>query len=669
MNLEIPVQNLIGVGPVMAEKLERLGIKTVRDLLFYWPRDWQDFSEPRKIKGLSIGDEVIIKAKILQIKQARTFRKRISIVEAELVDETGRIRAIWFNQAFLAKVLKPGQILIFAGKVGYDFKSRQKTLSVSQYEKNPVILPIYSETEGLTSKYLRRIIQPLLRNIEIEDFLPGKLKKEEGLIDLSVAVHEIHFPQNSTQVTEAKLRLAFDELFMITLGIVKRRSELAQESATPMPLKKEQLKTFVKKLSFKLTNAQRKAAWEIIKDLNRPMPMNRLLEGEVGSGKTVVAAMAAYLVFLNKMQTVWLAPTEILANQHFQTITQLFSPFGIKVGLMTAASKKANLENDEVIIGTHALIQKNIQFPKLGLIIIDEQHRFGVKQRAHLRQSSSLIPHLLSMTATPIPRTLALSIYGDLDLSIIDELPPGRQKVKTFVVDPGKRNQAYEFIRQEIQRGRQVFVVCPLIEEGKSQPKELFDLDRKTVVGEFEKLSKNIFPELNIGMLHGRMKSEEKEKIMRDFGVGEINILVSTAVIEVGIDFPNTTIMMIEGADHFGLAQLHQFRGRVGRGKFQSYCFLFSENLSEQSQRRLQAMVVCENGFELAEIDLKMRGPGELVGIRQSGLPDLKMASLRDIILVKQARSAAEKIVAEGLEKYPKLQNRLLVFEEKSHLE
>ena len=671
INIETSVQNLTGVGPKMQSKLERLGIKTIRDLLFYYPRDWQDFSKPQPIKQLRINEEAIIEASIFSIRQTRTFRKRMSIVEAKLVDDSGEIRAIWFNQAFLAKVLKPSQKFIFSGKIGYDFKTREKTLSVSQYEKNPVILPVYPETEGITSKYIRRLTQGLIEKIDLilPDYLPAEILKEEKLIDLPKAVSEIHFPRNSNQVLEAKNRLAFDELFLIGLLMTKRRALLQQEAAVGMKIDKIKLKQFVDRLPFKLTDAQRRAAWEIILDLSKKTPMNRLLEGDVGSGKTVVATMAVYVTFLNKMQSVWLAPTEILANQHFYTVRKILEPFGVKVGLLTSANKKADLENDDLIIGTHALLQKDIKLRNLNLIIIDEQHRFGVEQRAHLRKVNHAVPHLLSMTATPIPRSLALSLYGDLDLSTIDELPPGRQKVDTFVVKPSDRQKAYNFIRKEISSGRQVFVICPLIEEGRPRSNQLFDLDKRTVVGEYTKLSKEIFSDLSIAMLHGRMKSKEKEKIMANFKDGKTDILVSTAVIEVGIDIPNATVMMIENADRFGLAQLHQFRGRVGRGQHKSYCFLFSESFGENSSERLKAMTTCDNGFELAEVDLKMRGPGELVGIRQSGLPDLKMASLRDIIMVKRARNAAEKIWSKGIENYPQLGEKLSSYEKQSYLD
>ena len=681
LELKTSVQYLTGVGPVMAKKLKRLGIGTVRDLLFYFPRRYDDFSKPQNINQLQISQDAIVKASIVQIKQSRTRRRWMSIIDALLTDDTGQIKAIWFNQPFLMKILKPGQEFLFAGKVNYDFKTGAKTLSVSNYEKEPplgtLILPVYPETEGLTSKYLRKIIRPLISNVDnlIIDFLPDEIKEREGLIDLKEAIKNIHFPRETNNILESQQRLGFDELFLIALRMIERKTELQREMAPAMNIDKDFLKKFVSKLTFKLTNAQRKAAWEIICDLAKNVPMNRLLEGEVGSGKTVVAAMAAAVTTKNNYQAIWLAPTEILANQHYQNVSKILMPFKIKVGLLTAANKLADLLKDDLIIGTHALIQKDVSFPRLGLIIIDEQHRFGVKQRAHLRKTeggrrkTEIIPHLLSMTATPIPRTLALSLYGDLDLSILDELPPGRQKIITKAIDPRNRHQAYEAIRGEIKKGRQAFVICPLIEDSKANVKKLFDLDKKSVTSEYQKLSKQIFPEFKIGMLHGRLKSKEKEKVMKDFSLGKLDLIVSTAVVEVGIDIPNATVMMIEGAEHFGLAQLHQFRGRVGRGEYQSYCYLFADSWSENTKKRLEAMVNCNNGFELAEKDLQIRGPGELIGIRQSGLPDLKMASLGDIILVKKARAVAEKIFRDDLNKYPKLKEKLAEFEKETHLE
>lgn len=671
MKFDTQVQFLVGVGPKFAERLERLGITIVRDLIFYWPRAWQDFSNPRKIVGLRLDEDCIIKAKIISIEPIHSPKKWMSIIHAELEDETGKIKAVWFNQPYLINILKVNDEWILAGRVGWDFKKSQKTFSPVQMEKESVIMPIYPLTEGITQKFLRKIIKPQLAKIEDTiEFLPEKITKEENLLGLKKAILNIHFPVNLELLNKAKERLAFNELFLIALRFLSIKKELQQNNAPKMKIDENLLKEFVSKLPYKLTNAQRKSAWEIIQDLTRRIPMNRLLEGDVGSGKTVVATMAALVAIKNGYQVVWLAPTEILSNQHYQNVTKLLKPFNLKVGLLTSANKKADLSKDNLIIGTHALIQKNIQIPNLGLIIIDEQHRFGVKQRAHLRKTEKeILPHLLSMTATPIPRTLALALYGDLDISIIDELPKDRQKIITKVIEPDKRVDAYKFIEKEIQAGRQAFVICPLIEQKDNSMVNLFETDRKSVMTEFERLNKKIFPKLKVGIMHGKLKSSQKDAVMDQFKNREIDILVSTAVVEVGIDIPNATVMMIESADRFGLAQLHQFRGRVGRGEYQSYCFLFSDSDAVKTKDRLEAMVRSNNGFELAQKDLEIRGPGEMIGLAQSGLEDLKMASLTDTINLSRARTAAEKIIEEGIDKYPALCEKLKEFEVERHLE
>ena len=683
-NLDYSISNLSGVGPKMAEKMARLGIENIRDLLFYYPRRYDDFTSPQPIKGLRINDDAIIKATISDVKEVRTKRRWMSLIQTTLADESGEIQAVWFNQSYLIKILKPGEEFLFQGKVNWDFKNKKKNLTVTQFVKNPEILPVYGETEGLTSKFLRKLIQPLLsqetnsstsRVEVVKDYLQVEIMKENNLIGLGEAIKNIHFPENNEMLFKAKRRLAFDELFLIAIKMLQSKKEIGAVPGIKINYKENDLKEFSKSLPYKLTNAQRKTAWQIIQDLGRNTPMNRLLEGDVGSGKTVVAAMAALVTANAGYQTVWLAPTEILANQHFQNVTKILEKFKVKVGLWTAANKKADLAKDDLIIGTHALIQKDVYLKNLALIIVDEQHRFGVKQRSYLRrstvnsqQSTDAVPHFLSMTATPIPRTLALAFYGDLDLSVIDEMPLNRQKIITKVISPQKRNEAYKFIESQVKFGRQAFVVCPLIEEG-AVADQLFDMDRKSAIKEYEKLSKTIFPQFKVGLLHGKMKSKDKAETMTKFKNGQIDILVATAVVEVGIDIANATVMMIESAERFGLAQLHQFRGRVGRGQHQSYCFLFSESWSESTKKRLNAMTTCSSGFELAQIDLDLRGPGEFMGIRQSGLPDLKMASISDRIMIEEARRAAEKVVNEGLDKYPSLQEKYLEFSITKHLE
>lgn len=688
MKLDYSIKVIDGVGPKIAANFERLGIEIVRDLVFNWPRTWQDFSKYRPIAGLRLDEEVILKVKIKSVEEKRSHKKWMSIIEAVLVDEHEmEIRAIWFNQTFLKNVLKVGDEWLMLGKVGWDFKGKAKTFTPSQMEKEPIIVPIYHETTGVTSKFIRKIVRPILmQNDLLEDYLPEEILKKEDLARLLDAVRQIHFPKNNETLRYAKKRLAFDELFLISLRFLTIKKELQQNVAPRMNTDENLLKDFVGKLPFKLTDAQRKSAWDIIKDLARTIPMNRLLEGDVGSGKTVVATMASIVAIKSGYQVVWLAPTEILANQHFQNVTKILEPFNVKIGLLTGANKKTDLVKDNLIIGTHALIQKNVEIPNLGLIIIDEQHRFGVAQRAHLRgqgrgaRGEAFIPHLLSMTATPIPRTLALALYGDLDISIINQMPEGRQKIETRIIEPEDRDKAYDFIENEIAKGRQAFVICPLIEE-KASPrlvnlglkseieKDIFESERKSVVKEFKKLQEQIFPQLKIGLMHGKLKSKEKAEAMEKFKNKEIDVLVSTAVVEVGIDIPNATVMMIEDADRFGLAQLHQFRGRVGRGADQSYCFLFSASQSAKTKERLEAMVDCFDGFLLAQKDLELRGAGEIVGLNQSGLEDLKMASLTDTVMLADVRRVAEEIIENGLEKYPLLVEKLKEFEIERHLE
>jgi len=722
MNLSTPIGELPRVGPQYQKRLKKLGIKTVRDLLFHFPHRYEDFSNMVPIAKAEFGQPLSIQGKILEIKNIRTFRRRMTLTQAVVGDKSGAIKVIWFNQPYLINTLKKGDSLFLAGKI--TSKASSRYLSSPAYEKIPDnaesldlthtgrLIPVYPETEGLSSRWLRFIVKPLLTKLknEIPDSLPEKLREKRKLLPLEKAIWQIHFPDSLKSAGEAKERFVFEELLNLQLLVLRERMKLAKEKAMAIPLNLSLTKKFTNSLAFKLTDDQKKATWQILKDLEKPKPMNRLLEGDVGSGKTVVATIAALNVAKAGFQVAFMAPTEILTKQHFKTVGELLKKFNLSIGLITGKEsqlknkkipRKQLLENIKkgevnILIGTHALVQEEVKFGKLALVIIDEQHRFGVEQRAHLCQQKSLIPHLLSMTATPIPRTLSLTIYGDLDLSLIKELPKGRRKIITKVIPPENRNKAYSFIREQVKKGGQVFVVCPRIEPSKISQENLVEenksssspfavaridegikqiaaswIEVKAVKEEHEKLSKKIFPDLKVGMLHGKMKNEEKEKIMKDFKSGKTNVLVSTSVIEVGIDIPNATVMMIEGADKFGLAQLHQFRGRVGRGKEQSFCFLFTEFPGKLTNQRLRAITVCENGFELAEKDLQIRGPGDFSGQRQWGIPDFAMNSLKDISLVEETRQAAKEILQESpeLKKYPLLRERLKEFRERIHLE
>ncbi len=731
LTLKTPIEKLPFIGPAYVRKLRKVGIKTAGDLLFYFPFRYDDFSEVKKISEVELGEIVSVRGKILDIQNIKTWKKKMNLTEAMIEDDSGAIKAVWFNQPFLVRNLAAGANVSLSGKVVYAQEGLQ--LSNPSYELlgsgQPLhtarLVPVYHETEGLSSKWLRTHIKPILKlSSEVEEFLPPEILKNQKLYRLSWAISQIHFPDNMEKSQEAKRRLAFDELFLVQLYMMSQKKKWQELGAARINFNKElekEIKNFVDSLPFKLTSAQKISSWKIIKDLGKNNPMNRLLEGDVGSGKTLVALISALTVIKSGYQAVFMAPTEILARQHFAEVARRFGNiitsqpsllagqnfpvnkeikaglnkkrseeiFNITAALLTASESKIyssreikeinrkdileNIKNGKInfVIGTHSLIQEKVVFKNLAFSIVDEQHRFGIDQRAKLQKEVinikdglKTVPHLLSMTATPIPRTLALTIYGDLDLSILDEMPIGRQKIITKLVAPANRGLAYKFIYDQIKKGRQAFVICPLIEESDI-------LEVKSVTEEYEKLSKKIYPDLKIGLLHGRMKPKEKEEAMKKFSAGEVHILVSTSVIEVGIDIPNASVMLIEGADRFGLAQLHQFRGRVGRGKYQSFCFLFTDSTSSTTHRRLNALVKSDNGFELAEKDLQIRGPGELVGIRQSGLPDLAMASLSDVELIKNAQEEAFKLISADhkLSKYPKLADKLKKFTKKVHFE
>jgi len=703
MNLSTPIENIPKISSSYREKLKKLGIKTVHDLLYHFPHRYEDFSKIVPIGEVKINQKCCVKGEILRIKNTTTWKKKMVLTEAILQDNTGAIKVVWFNQPYLLKTLKKGDIVCVAGKTavgeeGVYFSNPiyEKLSSFSGSSSHQLhtgrLVSVYPETEGLSSRWLRRIIKFVLSKITqtLTDPLPQNIIKKYHLLPFQKALFQIHFPDSQYLAKKAQERFSFEELFVTQLWVLREKIKLAREKAVSLPLKLQVIQKFVKSLPFKLTDAQKKCAWRILKDLQKPHPMNRLLQGDVGSGKTVVAAIAALNTAIQKYQVAFMAPTEILAKQHFKTFWELLKDFNLKIGLLTSKTDKffsPKLKNEtieisrqklleetkkgeiDILIGTHSLIQDKVKFKKLGLVILDEQHRFGVEQRAKLSQQKGFIPHLLSMTATPIPRTLALTLYGDLDISLLDELPKGRKKVITKIIPPHQREKAYEFARKEVEKGHQVFVICPRIEKPEKEKESV--LEMKAVKEEYERLSKEVFPDLRVRMLHGKMSSKEKEKIMEDFKNKKFDILVSTSVVEVGVDIPDATLIIIEGAERFGLAQLHQFRGRVGRSHHQSFCFLFTNSSSKKTKERLKALIESENGFELAEKDLKIRGPGDFSGKRQWGVPDIVMKSLSNLALVEKAREAAKEILLEDLElkKYPLLKQKIEKLGERLHLE
>ena len=626
------------VGPIYQKRLEKIGIKTFKDLIYHIPARYLDFREKSPISRLSIGESITIKGKVDSIKNLYT-RSGKKIQLAQVSDKSGSVDVIWFNQPFLIKTIKEGETYSFSGKV--DWFGRKKAM-ISPLINTFGIVPIYPETYGISSKWLRGKIKTAYQLIggEITEYLP----QTYGFLDLPSAIKEIHFPNDPDRAKKARERLAFDELLALQITNLKRKSAWQKNHPVyNLEINRKEINQFIDNLPFKLTVSQNKVIDEIIEDLQKPYPMNRLLEGDVGSGKTVVAAAAAFIAFLNGCQSVIMAPTQILAQQHFDTLNNLLQPFKVRISLITSAITEKDLGRCDIFVGTHSLIHQKINIDKVALVVIDEQHKFGVEQREHLVKKigkKNISPHVLTMTATPIPRTVALTFYGDLDLSTLNETPEGRQKITTWVVPKEKRDNAYKWIDRNIQKiGSQVFIVCPLIEESESETLK----DIRSVTKEYQSLKK-IFKGRKLGLLHGKLKMEEKNKVVDDFRSRKLDILVATPVVEVGIDIPNATIMVIEAADRFGLAQLHQLRGRVGRSDIKSYCLLFYQNEGEKSKARLSAMEKGISGFELAELDLKLRGPGEIFGLRQSGIPELKIASWTDIDLIKKAKEAAEEI-------------------------
>lgn len=687
--LDSTVTNIKGIGETIAKKLYKLGVQTVRDLLYFFPRRFMDFSQRRTIASLETGREQTIFANVWEAREKMFGRMKCT--EAVLGDETGNIRAVWFNQPWIARQLHTNSRIAVSGRVSeFNFSKvfenpEWELIEDQELTHTGRLVPVYQLTQGLYPRQVRTLVRNALESYlpGLQDFLPEEVRRRAGLMDLGKAVAQAHYPVDYRSQSQARQRLAFDELFILQLGVLGRKRDWQEgQPGYDFKVNEHNLSAFIKALPFQLTAAQRWVSEEICNDLTRQVPMSRLLQGDVGSGKTVVATIALLVALENGYQGALMAPTEILAEQHFSTLYKLLSAItpecssdgkihvfrntlygNVSVALLTGSmslrEKAAVYEQMggggiNIIVGTHALIQKGVNFAKLGLVVIDEQHRFGVLQRSALRQKG-YNPHLLVMTATPIPRTLALTLFGDLDISTINEMPPGRHKIKTRWVQDSERERAYNFIRKQITEGRQAFIICPLIEESEN-------IEVKAAVAEYERLGNDIFPDLRLGLLHGKMKPAEKETVMRSFQDGALDILVSTSVVEVGIDVANATIMLVEAADRFGLSQLHQFRGRVGRGDKQSYCLLLSENPSEYGQERLRAIEEISDGFLLAEKDLELRGPGEFFGTRQSGLPDLKMARLSDTQLLESARKEA-KLIFQKDPNFKHFEHELLALE------
>jgi ATP-dependent DNA helicase RecG len=655
-DLNTGVTSLKNVGPRYAERLARLGITTLGDMLYHFPHRHDDYSKMKPINKLHYGEKVSLIGTIKSAHKRKISGGRRTLVEAVVSDGSGAMRLTWFNQPWLTNKLKPGEQIVISGETDqYLGRLTMTNPSWSPIEQEHLmaegIVPVYHLTEKVSQKWLREKIHTVVEEWapKVADALPNWIKDQADLPDLATALKQIHFPDSWEDLNRASYRLAFDEIFFLQLGVLQQKFAWNQRPARSFEAPDEWVETQLEQLPFELTQAQRKALGEVRADLASGHPMNRLLQGDVGSGKTVVAAMAIAIVAKQGAQAAIMAPTSILAEQHYHSLSRIlteqagFGPGDIRLMIgATPEDEKEDIRSGlaageiKLVVGTHALIEDPVEFADLQLAIIDEQHRFGVNQRAALREKGEN-PHLMVMTATPIPRSLALTVYGDLDLSVIDEMPPGRKEVGTHILFPRERERAYGLIQRQIEAGKQAFIIYPLVEESDKS-------EEMAAVEEHARLKRDVFNNAKLGLLHGRLAPDEKEKVMVKFRDGEYDVLVSTSVVEVGVDVPNATVMLIEGANRFGLAQLHQLRGRVGRGSDQAFCILIPSNPEDVENERLQAMAATNDGFKLAERDLEQRGPGEFLGTRQSGYAELQMASLMDIDLIEKARHHAQKL-------------------------
>ncbi|HSR48904.1 MAG TPA: ATP-dependent DNA helicase RecG [Anaerolineales bacterium] len=655
--LDAPLTSIPGIGPKSAKTLSRLDLETLGDLLWFLPRRYVDYSELKTINRLWYGEEVTVLGTIDEIQVRTTRGGRMKIVEAVVSDGSGSLRVTWFNQPWIAQQLRPGEAVALSGRV--DQYLGRLTMNAPEWEPldrqqlhTSRIVPIYSLTAGVTARWMRRVMNSVVRRLapQLPDPLPPDVLQRNDLVPVAEAIEQVHFPDSWEKLRRGQDRLAFEEMLLLQLGVMRQKREWAALKAAAYTVDETWIERFRRGLPYALTAAQNHALEDLRHDLAAGRPMNRLLQGDVGSGKTVVAAAAAGIVVAGGGQVAILAPTSILAEQHHRTLRDLLGaagdlrPEGIRLLLgATPESEKVEIRQGlgdgsiPIVVGTHALLEEPVQFQRLALAVIDEQHRFGVEQRAALRAKGDN-PHLLVMTATPIPRSLALTVFGDLDLTVLDEMPPGRQPIETRVLLPVERSRAYRFVESQIEAEHQAFFIYPLVEESEK-------VAARAAVEEQSRLQKEVFPGLAVGLLHGRMSGDEKETVMDAFRRGETQILVSTSVVEVGVDVPNATVMLIEGANRFGLAQLHQFRGRVGRGEHPSYCLLIPDADNETENERLRAMESTGDGFKLAEMDLEQRGPGEFLGSRQSGFADLQMARLTDVRLIERARREASRLL------------------------